>query len=162
MYWKGHYGITLLLATPISAALIVTGHPSIAYLVTGLMLSTSVLPDVDRKLPLVTHRGPTHTVWFGAGIGVLGAGFFGNSLPPSTLPFGLSHTMFVTIIFLGMTAGILSHLLGDIITHSGIQPFAPLSTTTYTLHLTTAANSTLNAVLFTSGLLIWALTMGLN
>jgi len=157
MYWKGHYGINLLLAAPFTAALTFTGSPHLGYLFTGCMLATATGPDIDQDIPFIKHRGPTHTVWFALIVGELFGVSVSGLIPVTALPLDLSQIAFGVVIFLGTTAGMLGHLLGDYITHSGIQPFAPLTTQTYTCNWTTAAHTGWNIGLFVVGILLWGL-----
>lgn len=52
--------------------------------------------------------------------------------------------------FVGAYAVVL-HLVGDILTPTGIRPFQPFSDASYTLNLTRAVNARANEALFTAG-----------
>ncbi len=157
MYQVGHYGGAMLAYTPLGTIVTLSGHGDIA-IVGGLVcVMLSTLPDYDHRLPLVEHRGPTHTVAFallvGAGLAALtavlvdsGSAFVGASV--------VSFAFLVGVVSIG------SHLLVDALTPMGIRPFWPLSRRRYSLQLTTAANPIANYGLF--GLGVAAVVGGLS
>lgn len=117
---SGHIGLNTIISLPISYYLVNNLSSRIGL----LFLSTSVLvcclPDIDTKLqhidiPItegVSHRGRTHTVQF--------------ALLTSIICFFIldyvSDDVYLSItVTLGVFAGILLHLLGDILTPSGIN-----------------------------------------
>ena len=69
MYWKGHYGVSLLVFAPIAFALLAVGRADLAVVTGGAMLWLATLPDIDHRLPLIPHRGPTHSLLFAALVG---------------------------------------------------------------------------------------------
>lgn len=156
MYVLGHVGISLLLYAPLAAGLLSTGYPLLAALTGILMVGLASLPDLDTRTKRVDHRGPTHTVWFALGVGVVvalvvGVGVVAGSdslgslrLPPLWLAGWFGGVSTLTIC---------GHLLGDLITPMGIWPFRPLSDWHRTLDLTPSKNPRANRLCFGAGLL---------
>ncbi|WP_121823467.1 metal-dependent hydrolase [Halostella salina] len=156
MYQLGHCGIALLVYAPIGAALVLAGHGFAAYVGGAVMVATATLPDCDHRLPLVEHRGPTHSVPFallvGAGFGVVG----------SVVAPAVDGALGVDPAAFGFAIGCLSvatHLLGDVLTPMGIRPLWPVSDRRYTLNLTHAKNPLANYGLFALGVLATAVTL---
>lgn len=163
MYRKGHYGVALLVFAPISYALAALGAPLLAVLTGASMLWLAMLPDVDRRLPLIEHRGPTHSLLFAALVGAVfaGAGFLlgdvavladllggdglgGRAGPTARL--GLSAFGF----FVGFVT-VLAHLLADVLTPTGVNLLWPVSSRSYSLGLTRADDAFWNYGLLAVG-----------
>ncbi|ELY85927.1 metal-dependent hydrolase [Natrinema altunense] len=149
MYQEGHYGGALLAYAPVGTVVALAGHAEIA-IVGGLVcVGLSTLPDCDHRLPLIDHRGPTHTVPFallvGAGLAALAAVLVDASSAFADLGF-------VSLAFLVGFVSIGSHLLVDALTPMGVRPFWPLSRRRYSLEVTTAANPVANYGLFGLGI----------
>jgi inner membrane protein len=141
VYRNGHYGVALLAFAPVGVALVSAGAVELAFVVGAGTLWLAMLPDVDHRVPGISHRGPTHTVGFAllvaavlGGVGLLLGRVGGAALSaPATLGA------------VGAAVGLLSvgaHLLADALTPMGIRPFWPLSNRTFTLSVV-AADSTL-------------------
>ena len=158
MYVLGHLGISLLLYAPIAAWLVSTGQPTLAALTGLVMVALSSLPDVDTQTHRIAHRGPTHTVWFALGVGLvaavgsgLGAAYLNSlSLPPLWAAGWFGSVALVTIC---------GHLAGDLITPMGIWPFRPLSTYHRSLDLTPSKNPRANRLWFAAGVVVLAATL---
>lgn len=123
MHRNGHYGAALVAYTPIGALTLALGFETAAVGGGVVAVGLSTLPDVDLRLPFVTHRGPTHTVYFALAVGVatglLGAG--AGALDPVLGPVeaaGLGAFGFVV-----GTATILSHVAADALTPMGVDPW---------------------------------------
>ena len=58
----GHLGAGLLIYAPAFAALLRVDSPVAGIIGLVIVLWTAPLPDIDLRLPGLTHRGPTHTV----------------------------------------------------------------------------------------------------
>jgi len=130
MNWKGHVGLSLLifslLMIPFGLNVI-----TLAFIIITVLFSS--LPDSDLiKFVPLEHRELTHNVSFGiifgAIIGIIFGYIFGNLYWPS---LGI---IVGVMIFLAVTGGVLSHLLGDIIaglrydsTPWKIKPIRPFS-----------------------------------
>lgn len=149
MYCKGHYGVSLLVFAPVGGALVAAGRPGLALVTGGAMVSLATLPDVDTRIPGMTHRGATHTLAFTALVGVV-LGFVCAFVAART-PFG--HVVGGAYGFgLGVLA-VGAHLLGDLLTPAGVAPFWPLSGRRYSLSVTTAADPLWNYALLAAGVL---------
>ncbi|WP_247000990.1 metal-dependent hydrolase [Halosolutus gelatinilyticus] len=149
MYQLGHYGAALLTYAPLGAVVAISGHEAVAIVGALLCVGLSTLPDCDHRLPVIEHRGPTHTVLFALLVGVaLAAG--AAALVEASSPF--ADVGFVAFAFVVGALSIGSHLLADALTPMGIRPFWPFSRRRYTLDLTPAANPIANYVLLVLGI----------
>jgi inner membrane protein len=150
MHREGHLGAALALYAPLGFLVYVAGFPSAAVLGGAGAVLLAMLPDQDMRIPLVSHRGITHTVWFALLVGgVLGAaaGYLGwrtGRGPEAALAVGAFAFAvgFVTIA---------SHVLADALTPMGVTPFAPLRGRKYTLAIATASNPIANYALLVLG-----------
>ncbi|TKX48217.1 metal-dependent hydrolase [Halorubrum sp. SD690R] len=137
MYRKGHVGASLVVYAPFG--FLVTALLSIEAGLVGAagVASTAMVPDLDMRVPVVTHRGITHTVWFALLVGVV-LGGVGLAVG---LQRGLAEALlFGAAAFLFGAVTIVSHILADALTPTGIRPYAPVRDTEYSLDLFTAAN----------------------
>lgn len=111
--------------------LLVGSRPLLAVLGGVVVLSLASFPDIDHRLPVVSHRGLTHSLLFAAGVGAVGwvAGTLLGGL--AIAPVDLAGTTLSPPLFLGFLGayGILAHLAGDVITPAGVPLFWPLPTT---------------------------------
>ncbi|AEH37350.1 metal-dependent hydrolase [Halopiger xanaduensis] len=155
MYQVGHYGAALLLYAPLGAAVSLAGYEPAALLGGLVCVGLSTLPDCDHRLPLIEHRGPTHTLLFA---GLVGAALAGTvtvladaSASLLTPVGGVDDAHVVGFAFVVGALSIVSHLLADALTPMGIRPFWPVSRRHYTLRVTRAANTIANYVLFVVG-----------
>lgn len=150
MYRAGHLGVSLLVFLPVGVGLVLAGRTELAVLGELCVLSVASLPDVDHELPLVSHRGVTHTVWFallvGLGFGAVGWLLGGRPTTPAAPELAVAGFAFGAL-------GICAHLLGDVLTPMGITPVWPLSRRTLTLDLVYAKNPAANYGLLASGVL---------
>lgn len=163
MYRLGHQGANLLLFAPVFVALAAVGHAPLAVLGVGVVFTTASLPDIDIRLPLVAHRGITHTVWaalaaavVGAGAAWLVAGAFGDL----TESLGVSRPVVAAAAGGLLAFSILGHLLGDALTPMGIEPFHPISDRSYSLSLCTADSWLGNRLLFGGGVVATVAAVG--
>ncbi|MFW5938937.1 MAG: metal-dependent hydrolase [Halolamina sp.] len=158
MHKTGHVGAALLAFGPIGFVAGAIGGAEVVLLAGGVAAGLASVPDVDTQVPFVPHRGPTHTVWFAAlvGIGVAFGGFL----------VGLQTGVLVGIALgvLGAITGtvaIASHLAADALTPMGIRPFTPWCERHYTWDLVSAANPIANyALLGLGGAVGIGLSMG--
>lgn len=156
MYRSGHLGVSLLVFAPLGFLLVDAGFPIAAFLTGVAMCWLTMLPDVDHRLPVVSHRGPTHSLLFAVVVGAAFAGvaavaadalsLFAADLP-AVVPFGF---------FVGFVA-VAAHLLGDLLTPAGVPLFWPLSGRHYSISLARADSRVANAALFVLG--IFAVTV---
>jgi inner membrane protein len=164
MYRRGHIGLGLLFGAPIACIAGLGGHPLYMGVAFGMSTITSFIPDIDQRLPVLNHRGITHTVWFGiASVFVVGAGFlFLLNIPLHTrVPSSPAEILIqspglsVTVLVSGF-AGFGSHLIGDMLTEAydyTITPFWPVFDEPYTFGVTTADSTFWNWGFFVSGVL---------
>lgn len=150
MYRPGHIGAALLLYAPIGLVLLLADLPGVAISGGAISFWLASLPDVDHRIPFVSHRGVTHTLLFALAVGlVLGvAGWLFAGAVDATTPIRLAMFGFAV-----GTVTMLSHLLADAITPMGIQPLWPVSGQQYTLSLTRADNTVANYLLLGGGVL---------
>ncbi len=158
MYAAGHYGVSLLAYAPVGAALVGVGRGDLAFVGGVVVLWLATLPDVDHRLPFVEHRTVTHTVPFALLVGAAtGAVAYGGAAALPDL-FGSAETAGAFGAFLG-AYGVLAHLLGDVVTPSGVPLLWPLSSRSYTLSLWTAKNRVANYGLLALGVFVTAATV---
>lgn len=181
MHRNGHVGITLLCYAPVllvigtraewllpaavvAAVLLADLLLPVRLLVRGatgrrssVSFSPAMLPDLDMRLPMVTHRGITHTVWFAVlTAAVAGAiGYQAGRMVGSTLFAGVASPGLLGAAFCGYLGlhAVLTHLLGDVLTPAGIRPFSPLVERSFSLGLVRAANRPANLGLYAAGIL---------
>ena len=157
MYQVGHYGGALVAYAPLGTVVTLGGYGEIA-IVGGLVcVALSTLPDYDHRLPLIEHRGPTHTIPFALLVGAGLAALTAVLVDASSAFVGAGVVGFA---FLVGVVSIGSHLLADALTPMGIRPFWPFSRRRYSLEITTAANPIANYSLF--GLGVLAVLAGLS
>lgn len=176
MYREGHIGLGLLVATPLAILFSFSIAPQWGLLTYGFAFITSRAPDIDQRLPLVSHRGFTHTIWFGIILSLLFATGATIALSPLIVEsnsldglssivalLGANWPVFV-VGFIGCLAGFTSHLMGDIITEAydyTVNPFWPVSNTAYTLGWTKAGSKVWNWGLLVLGAITTAGTVAL-
>lgn len=178
MHASGHQGLSMLVYAPLAYLLVAAGYPVLALWGCFIMLSLASFPDVDMRVPGMTHRGFSHTLLFGLVVAaVLGAGaaLFGDVViigginwlvGMDTLPQAFTSVLndnsatltarygggpLGTFTFVISFLGICSHLLGDIVTPMGIEPFWPLSGANFSFGLFYAGNALANALFFLVG-----------
>lgn len=155
MYRNGHYGVALLAFAPVGVALVTAGFTEFALAVGAGVLWLAMLPDVDHRLPGVSHRGITHTVWFALLVGAaLGAVGFAVGRVGGGAPYGPE-----ALTLVGAATGVLSvgaHLLADALTPMGVRPFWPLSGRKFTLSVVTADSRVGNYGLLSLGVFVTA------
>lgn len=152
MFRPGHYGMVLLLYSVVGYALLSRRYDSHAVAGTFLVVSVTMVPDWDTHVGWLTHRGPTHTVWFALLVGaVLGAlvvldGRRRGHDPPTVAGLG------VWAAGLG-TFSVLAHLVADALNPVGLRPFYPVSNRHVTLDLVPPGDPLVNFGLLAAGLL---------
>ncbi|MFO7832705.1 MAG: metal-dependent hydrolase [Halohasta sp.] len=151
MYRMGHLGVSMLVFAPVGYALVAAGHPAVAAVAGLVMIQFATVPDIDHRLPMVDHRGATHSLAFAALAGAVGAavGIVAGSIVSVDLPLPA----------IGFAVGaltILAHLLGDTLTPMGVNYLWPLPASSVSLSLTRADNPWANRGLFGLGLAVTA------
>ena len=152
MYRKGHYGVSLLVFAPIAFALLAVDRAGLAVVTGGVMLWLATLPDIDHRLPLIPHRGPTHSLVFAALIGGIFAGIGAVvEIVGGGATWSIAGLSLPVIGFATGALAILAHLLGDALTPAGVNFLWPVSARTYTIDLCRADNTIANYGLFAAG-----------
>lgn len=165
MFKIGHWGMSLLVWAPVAFVLLRMGYPALALIGGTIMLVFSRLPDKDHELPLIDHRGITHTLLFAVLIGgvvavpsyLLGAsgielaGLDIGSAVGLDPAFGLGLFGFAT-----GTLAIGAHLLADALTPAGVPLLYPLSGWEFSFYFVQASNTLANYGLFVLGLVATA------
>ena len=159
VYKLGHYGVALGVYAPVVAWLLGQGLPALALGGGVVTLWLAMLPDLDTRLPRVSHRGSTHTFLFVLAVGVAVGLVAEFAIAPTVGEFGAVAWIGVPGFRTGLgefgfligTLAILSHLLADVITPMGIRPFWPLSGRSFSLDITPAKSTVANYVLLTAG-----------
>lgn len=154
MHREGHYGAALIAYAPVGFVLLLTENVDLAVLGGIVTVALAPLPDIDLRLPLVSHRGATHTIGFALIVGgaLASVGW--------VLTSGSSPETSFTYASLGLLAGTLSigsHLLADVITPMGIRPLWPVSSRSYSLRLVRSDNFLANYGLLSAGLIVTGL-----
>lgn len=150
MHREGHIGAALLAYAPVGTALALTGSEQFALLGAAAMVALSTVPDWDHRIPLVSHRGVTHTLLFAAVVG--GAGWITGLYAARVLVPGVSAAVAAYAAFLGALS-IVVHVAADALTPAGVRPFWPLWGRTFSLHVTRAGNPVANYALLGLGVL---------
>ncbi len=149
MFKQGHLGVALLVFAPVGYALAVRGLPELAIVSGFLMVWFAMLPDIDHRLPIVEHRGPTHSLVFAGFVGAVGwlVGTGVETVVASSLSLA-------TVGFAVGALTVLAHLIGDTLTPAGVPYLWPLSARTFSVSLARADSTLANAGLFWLGLLV--------
>lgn len=152
MHAQGHKGIALLLYAPITYFLLESGRPVFAIGGLVLVLMLSMVPDKDMVIPLLRHRGPTHTIWFA---GLVGAVLAGVGM---VIQFGLDQIGIVAVavpvtgLFIVGFLSILYHIIGDALNPSGVRPYKPISSHKHALGVTKSGSFISNWAFYVIGL----------
>lgn len=159
MHREGHVGAALLVYAPLGLVATVVAGTELALLGAVVAAGLSTLPDVDVRLPLARHRGPTHSLAFALLVGLVLAAVGGAGGIHRGLLSGLGGATFGFLVGAGT---IVSHLAVDVITPMGIRPFWPVDSRHYSLALTPSANPIPNYALLAIGVttLLVALAAG--
>ncbi|MFB6353470.1 MAG: metal-dependent hydrolase [Halobacteriales archaeon] len=159
MQRAGHVGAALAAYAPVAFVTAGLGFDDLALLGGLAAVGLAMLPDVDLRLPLVPHRGPTHTVWF-AGLAAVAGGLLGWSAGVGrggVAAAGLAA-------FGGLVGGLVvgAHVAADALTPMGVRPLAPLSDRRVTYGLARASNPVANVLLLVlgAGLAVAAFALG--
>ncbi len=141
--------MALLVYAPVGYIL-VQADPFLAFVGGAGVLALATLPDVDMDLPLVPHRGPTHSLLFLALVaGALGAVGYAVG-QGSWQPLGEPTRAAVFTAGIGVL-GVGSHLLADMLTPAGINLFWPLPADSFTFDIARADNTVANYALLGLG-----------
>lgn len=124
MYWRGHLGLALLITGGVS---IIFRLP-LAWLFWMCLIGVLFARIPDWGFMWGGHRGVTHSITFTLIVSILGGVplLFTLNYMTGFLPeFSLSSFEVLVISFTPIAGGLASHLLGDVITWTGIPLFWP-------------------------------------
>jgi inner membrane protein len=160
MHRRGHYGLALLVFSPLAFLLNISHASEAAFIGVLIVVGVAPIPDIDQHIPVVSYRGITHTVWFIIASSTIAtavtwaAAVQGTQAVHGTLSTASIPNLILPALVVGflVALGLTTHLIGDMMTPMGIKPFAPVSDTKYTWKLTTSGDSTANNGLFVAGL----------
>lgn len=163
MHPKGHLGISLVVYAPIALFLGMNGFYLFAVLGFFMMGAFATIPDNDQRIPVIKHRGLSHSIASALLFGVV-LGFVAIFFVPLFAMIGIPAGPVVGFAaFIGMFV-FLTHLIGDSITPTGIKPFAPISDYKITFGIVKADNTIANLVLWVAGwvmmILVFLLILG--
>ena len=155
MHTPGHVGIGFATAVPVAFALGDAGLGHLALPATALLVGLSPLPDVDEFLPVVAHRGATHSIPFALLVGACLAslGWVGGPGLGATRPVLAALGLLVGVLAMGL------HVLADLLTPMGVYAAWPLSRERRSLNVVRSADPQANRSLLAVGLLGWLLTV---
>ena len=84
MHREGHVDAALLAYAPVGLVTLALGFDTLALLGGVGAAGLAMLPELDQRIPGLTYRGPTYTVWFALAVGVVlaaaGALTLGNAI----------------------------------------------------------------------------------
>lgn len=150
MHQLGHYGAALTVYAPVGYVTATIWGLELAVAGGLVVLGLSTFPDVDQYVPVIDHRGPTHTVWFAVAVALLVA------ITAPAVPGATDTASTATLSGFGAlvaTLSIGSHLLADAITPMGVRPFWPVWNRHWTFDVVPAANPAANYLLLTVGVI---------
>lgn len=151
--FTGHVGAALAAYSPIAFVSLVADAPGLAMVGTLVTVALASLPDADHHVPLVAHRGYSHTVWFALIVGAGCAAAFAGGVSLLGLTIGRLDPLDLGAFgFAVGTVVVLSHVVADALTPMGVAPFSPLRRKRYSLGVTAAANPVANLLLLLLGL----------
>lgn len=146
MLKPGHYGAALVVYAPVGFLLLAL-DPAVALAAGGGVLVLCRVPDYDRYVPGLVHRGPTHSLLFLVAFAI-----------------GLSTAARVVGVRVGLDPGVVaplaglvgavavgSHLLADGLTPAGVPLLWPLTDRRFGLHVTVSSNPLANYGLLVVG-----------
>lgn len=157
MHKKGHYGAALLGYAPLGTIVLAAGFDAAALAGGGVTVGLAMVPDLDMKIPGVSHRGPTHTVHFALSVG-LGVGLLAGALlvvAGAPLPAAVGATVFM---FATGALAIGSHIAADALTPMGVTPLGA-DGPHYSVGVARAANPLANYGLLALGIAAVAVGM---
>lgn len=142
MHREGHIGVGFFIYSPFAYFFIDAGWTLLFGLGMVAIGAWSFLPDIDMTLP-IRHRGPTHSIVFAACAGLLTALVFAWLFTQVTSVGAPLLTMVLVGFSMGFL-GVLGHIIGDVLTPMGVQPWWPRSNSKYSLDVVYAADKQAN------------------
>jgi len=156
MNQMGHWGAAFLFAAPAAFATVaITGELYMAAPLVAFAVLFSRAPDIDQRIPLVSHRGVTHTLGFAFLLTTGAAGATSSILQYySTTNLPVPREGLFILIPGGVLLGVMSHLAADMLTEGydyAVTPFWPISDWTYQLGIASASSVIWNTALLLCG-----------
>jgi len=156
MNQMGHWGAALLFAAPGAlATAAITGNPYLSTPYVAFAVAFSRAPDIDQRLPFISHRGATHTLAFALLLTAVAAVATSGALQYKPFPeIPLSTVTLLALVPGGVFTGVVSHLAADMLTEGydyAVTPFWPLSDQTYQLGIASASSVFWNTSLLLCG-----------
>ena len=149
MHADGYAGLSFLLFSPFVFLFKVAGADMTNVLITGaLMVGLSSIPDLDIQWEM-KHRGITHTVLFGLGIGILFSVLLGYA-------YGFLGWIMGFVAGFGATG---SHILGDTFTYMPFKPLYPFSQREVAFGYFRASNKAINRGMLTIGIIVFIVSL---
>lgn len=150
----------MLVFAPLGLALAAADATGLAVIGAAVSVALAMVPDYDMRVPLVQHRGVTHTlpfaVFFGIAVGAAVTAFgayAGVTVEGWVDLYGFGVASLGAFAFLVATLTVLSHLAADALTPMGVPLLWPLSGHCYSLSLARADNLVANYGLLVAGAL---------
>lgn len=154
---EGHLGASILYFLPFALLLVFLDRIELVAIGYVVIFFTFMLPDYDMKLPFLSHRKISHSIFASVFIGIifllLAVGvYYSNPLfiteiytrHPLELILFMGVMGFLTMIF---------HILGDIYTPTGVPLLAPFDYQSYTFDLFRFDNIIANYLFLLAGVL---------
>lgn len=159
MHREGHVGAALAAYAPVAFVTAAFGFDDLAFLGAIATVGLAMLPDIDLRVPLVPHRGPTHTVWFAGMVAVAGGGLGWTAGASEGFAAAVGLAVFGALVC-GLAVG--AHVAADALTPMGVRPLAPLSDWQVTYDLTRASNPLSNwlGLVIGAGFAVGAFALG--
>lgn len=166
MYPLGHYGVALLFAAP--AALVVGRRRGALF--TLFALCVTMLPDLDKHLPLTHHHGGMHTLLFavsgGIAISVVFTAFAGgyhHLVRDDRFRVDFRERSVFLLSASAFFVGIVGHIVADAVARpingNLLRPFWPASDVVVELRLILPGEPVWNVGLFAAGLAVQAMVL---
>lgn len=149
---SGHYGAALLLYAPLAARWVAVDE-RLAVAGGIAALAVARLPDVDARVPLVAHRGVTHTPAF---VATVAAGLAAGTYLLAAVA-GCRPDRWAACVGVAATASLASHVLADATTPAGVPLLWPCSARRVSADLVWAGDPLVNGALLASGLVAAAM-----
>jgi inner membrane protein len=158
MHREGHVGAALLAYAPLGALVNLVGATELAVIGGLATAAVSIVPDYDLRVPGISHRGITHTVYFAGLVGVAVAGIGG------VVGWNAEgYAGAVVLSLFGLCIGVIdigSHILADMLTPMGVDPY--LKGESRSFDVVRADNPVANYGLLAIGLVAVGLAAGLR
>jgi len=154
---EGHLGASLLYFLPFAVLLVFLDRIELVTLGYVVIFFTFMLPDYDMKIPFLSHRKISHSIFASVFIGlfflVLTVVVY-YSTPSSINEIYTRHPLEL-ILFMGVMGFLtmMFHILGDIYTPTGVPLLAPFDYQSYTFDLFRFDNLLANYLFLLAGVL---------